>query len=84
MNKENLLLKYLDNLFAAKNKLKSSYRKVGQTFDEKTNEHVIQIEYRVRTSGGKVEKEDRHGGDYIRAVLKKAQALKKGQIPPHS
>lgn len=83
MNKENLLLQHLDHVFAVKNKLKSNYKKVGQKFDERTNEHVIQIEYRVRTSGGKVEKPNRHGGDYIRAILAKAQALKKGQLPPH-
>lgn len=75
MNKWNKLLSYMDDVFGIENKIKSTFRKVGQTFDERTNEHVIQIEYRVRTDGDVVKKKKRSGGDYIRAIL--AQAKKK-------
>ena len=48
MNKWNRLLNSLDLLFGFTDKKKSTFRKVGQTFDERTNEYVVQIEYRVR------------------------------------
>ena len=48
MNKWNRLLNSLDLMFGFTDKKKSTFRKVGQTFDERTNEYVIQIEYRVR------------------------------------
>ena len=51
MNKWNRLLNSLDLLFGFTDKKKSTFRKVGQTFDERTNEYVIQIEYRVRRGG---------------------------------
>lgn len=35
-------------MFGFTDKKKSTFRKVGHTFDERTNEYVIQIEYRVR------------------------------------
>ena len=48
MNKWNRLLNSLDLMFGFTDKKKSTFRKVGQTFDERTNEYVVQIEYRVR------------------------------------
>ena len=51
MNKWNRLLNSLDLMFGFTDKKKSTFRKVGQTFDERTNEYVIQIEYRVRRGG---------------------------------
>ena len=48
MNKWNRLLNSLDLMFGFTDKKKSTFRKVGQTFDERTNEYVIQLEYRVR------------------------------------
>ena len=51
MNKETRLLAVLDEVFGIENKLGSQFRKVGQDFDEKTNEHVFYIEYRVRGKG---------------------------------
>ena len=51
MNKWNRLLKTLDHTFGFKDQKKSSFRKVSQTFDERTNEHAIMIEYRVRRGG---------------------------------
>jgi hypothetical protein len=54
MNKWNRLLKILDRTFGFEDKKKSTFRKVGHTFDERTNEHVITIEYRVRRGGDQV------------------------------
>ena len=41
----------LDAAFGTSNKIKSHFRKIGQVFDERTNEDVFYIEYRVRGSG---------------------------------
>ena len=35
-------------MFGTKNKVNSQFRKVRQAFDERTGEHVFNIEYRVR------------------------------------
>jgi hypothetical protein len=51
MNKWNRLLATLDHTFGFKDQKKSTFRKVSQTFDERTNEHVIMVEYRVRRGG---------------------------------
>ncbi len=51
MNKWNRLLATLDHTFGFEDQKKSTFRKVSQTFDERTNEHVILIEYRVRRGG---------------------------------
>jgi hypothetical protein len=51
MNKWNRLLATLDQVFGFKDRKKSTFRKVSQTFDERTNEHVVVIEYRVRRGG---------------------------------
>jgi len=51
MNKSNQLLALLDRVFGFPNKIKSTFRKYSQNFDEKTNEHVIFIEYRVSVKG---------------------------------
>ena len=51
MNKWNQLLAALDHVYGFKDKKKSTIRKVSQTFDERTNEHVIMLEYRVRRGG---------------------------------
>ena len=75
MNKWNRLLAYLDDVFGFKNKIKSTFRKVGQSFDERTNEHVIHIEYRVRTSGDVVTKK-RSGGRMIKELIKQASKKK--------
>ncbi len=48
MNKWNRLLATLDQVFGFANKKKSSWRKISQDFDEKTNEHVYMLEYRIR------------------------------------
>jgi hypothetical protein len=51
MNKWNRLLASLDRVFGMNNKERSTFKKLSQEFDEKTNEHVIVIEYRVRMKG---------------------------------
>ena len=51
MNKWNQLLATLDQVFGMKNKERSTFKKLSQDFDEKTNEHVIVIGYRVRVKG---------------------------------
>ena len=51
MNKWNRLLASLDRVFGMSNKERSTFKKISQEFDEKTNEHVIVIEYRVRMKG---------------------------------
>ena len=51
MNKWNKLLAMLDQAFGFENKLKSSYKKIRQDFNDQTNEHVIVIEYRVQVKG---------------------------------
>jgi hypothetical protein len=51
MNKWNRLLLLLDEVFGFKNKIRSKFRKISQSFDERTNEHVFLIEYRVVVKG---------------------------------
>ncbi len=51
MNKHNRLLAVLDDVFGMENKIKSQFRKVGQDYDERTNEHIFYIEYRVHGKG---------------------------------
>jgi len=68
MNKSNRLLNSLDLMFGFNDKKKSTFRKVGQTFDERTNEYVVTIEYRVRRGGdGVVTKQS--GGRLIDTIL---------------
>ena len=59
MNKWNTLLDSLDLMFGFRDKKKSTFRKIGHTYDERTNEYVITIEYRVRRGGDGVVKEKR-------------------------
>jgi hypothetical protein len=40
-------------VFGFENKIRSTFKKVSQDFDEKTNEHVFVIEYRIRVGQGK-------------------------------
>ena len=51
MNKHTRLLAVLDDVFGMENKIKSQFRKVSQDYDERTDEHVVVIEYRVREKG---------------------------------
>ena len=51
MNNHTRLLALLDDVFGPDEKAKSSFRKVSQDYDERTDEHVVLIEYRVREKG---------------------------------
>ena len=51
MNSHTKLLALLDEVFGPDNKAKSSFRKVSQDYDERTDEHVVLIEYRSREKG---------------------------------
>jgi hypothetical protein len=51
MNKDIRLLAVLDGVFGLGNKIASQLRKVSQSFDGQTNEHVFLIEYRFRGNG---------------------------------
>jgi len=48
MNKWNQLVVSLDHVFGMNNKERSTFKKLSQDYDERTNELVIVIEYRVR------------------------------------
>lgn len=48
MNNYNRLLDALNGVFGHNDQVKSTFRKVRQFFDERTNEEVVIIEYRVR------------------------------------
>jgi hypothetical protein len=52
MNEWNRLVLALDEVFGFENKKKSSFRKVSQSFDEKTNEYVFLLEYRFQVGAG--------------------------------
>lgn len=54
MNEWIRLLAALDHTFGFKDRKKSTFRKVSQTFDARTNEHVVVIDYRVRRGGDRV------------------------------
>ncbi len=47
MTKWDRLLAMFDKVFGFEDRKKSSVKKIRQVFDEKTNEHVFIIEYRV-------------------------------------
>ena len=79
MNKSNQLLALLDRLFGFPNKIRSTFRKHSQNFDEKTNEHVILIEYRVSVKGTmKSAPRKRHGLNQM-AMIQQLLAQKQGK-----
>ena len=71
MNKENQLLKLLDNVFGFGQIRNSTFRKIKQEFDEKRNEHVITIEYRVETEGKqsqKINQDSKQKGTDVKSI----------------
>ncbi len=48
MNNYNRVLDALNGIFGYDDQVKSTFRKVRQFFDERTNEEVVIIEYRIR------------------------------------
>ena len=80
MNKWNRLLKCLDDVYGFKGKNKSEFTKIGQRFDEDSNQHVITIEYTVQMSGGgKVKQDIDLEAEAISEVLKQIRSRNTGQ-----
>ena len=52
MNDWNRLLAVMDKTIGFPNRIDSTVKKVRQMYDEKKNEHVIYLEYRVRVKPG--------------------------------
>ena len=52
MNKWNQLLAALDAALGFPNQTKSTFKQVGQRYDQKAGEHVIVLEYRVHVNPG--------------------------------
>lgn len=52
MSNWNRLLAVLDKIIGFPNRINSTVKKVRQAYDEKKNEHVIYLEYRVRARPG--------------------------------
>ena len=74
MNKWNRLLASLDRVFGMSNKERSTFKKISQNFDEKTNEHVIVIEYRVRVKGTLKSTPRKQAGSQQMAFLRQLMA----------
>ena len=74
MNKWNRLLASLDRVFGMTNKEQSTFKKISQNFDEKTNEHVIVIEYRVRVKGTMKSTPRKQSGQRQMAFLRQLMA----------
>ena len=79
MNKSNHLLAMLDRVFGFPNKIRSTFRKLSQDFDEKTNEHVILIEYRVRVKGTMKSAPKKQQGWNQMAMIQQLLAQKQGK-----
>jgi hypothetical protein len=74
MNKSNQLLVLLDRVFGFPNKIKSTFRKISQDFDQKTNEHVVLIEYRVSVKGTMKSKPRKRQGPNQMAMIQQLLA----------
>ena len=79
MNKWNVLLKALDAAYGFENQVKSSFKKINQGFDNKSNEHVFIVEYRVMRSELSAKavkrKNDKDAGE-----LRRANQVKVGKL----
>jgi len=58
MNKWNQLLAALDGALGFPNQTSSTFKQVGQRYDQKAREHVILLEYRVKVNPGITEQGD--------------------------
>ena len=74
MNKWNRLLASLDRVFGMNNKERSTFKKLSQNFDERTNEHVILIEYRVLVKGTLKSTPRKQAGSQQMAFLRQLMA----------
>ncbi len=79
MNKWNKLLAAFDRVYGFGDQKKSSFRKVSQSYDERTNELVVLIEYRVRRGtrrdklAGRILNRDKNLLHHVNALAKQAQ-----------
>lgn len=65
----NKLLAQLDAVFGFPNMVSSKARKLQQGFDQKTQEHVIWIEYRVQVSNAQPQTVNEEGGKRRASLL---------------
>ena len=79
MNKSNQLLVLLDRVFGFPNKIRSTFRKLSQDFDEKANEHVIVLEYRVKVKGTMKSAPRKRQGPNQLAIIQQLLAQKKNK-----
>ena len=70
MNEWNELLAVLDRTIGFPNKLSSKVKKVRQAYDNKKNEHVIWLEYRVRVKPGDHKPERPRPGSLLDAITR--------------
>ncbi len=79
MNKSNALLVAFDRVYGFGDQKKSAFRKVSQSYDERTNELVVLIEYRVQRGtrrdklAGRMLNRDKNLLHHINALAKQAQ-----------
>ncbi len=79
MNKWNKLLAAFDRVYGFGDQKKSAFRKVSQSFDERTNELVVLIEYRVQRGtrrdklAGRMLNRDKNLLQHVNALAKTAQ-----------
>ena len=78
MNKWNKLLKMLDGVYGFENQVKSSFKKLKQGFDEKSNEHVVIIEYRVMRGDMSVKSKNKK--QPVDPELRRAHQVKVGKL----
>ena len=78
MNKWNKLLKMLDGVYGFENQVKSSFKKLKQGFDEKSNEHVVIIEYRVMRGDMSVKSKNKK--QLVDPELRRANQAKIGKL----
>lgn len=56
-NIESRLLRLLDLVFGYENKIKSRYKKLRQSYNAMTDEHIFLIEYRIQVAHHKTRQE---------------------------
>lgn len=74
MNSWNQLLAVLDRTIGVPNRIASNVKKVRQQYDERNNEHVIYLEYRVRVDPGTAGTPTRESLSLLRDILDSADS----------
>lgn len=65
----NRLLAQLDSVFGFPNMVSSKAKKLQQGFDQRTQEHIVWIEYRVRVSNSRPPTMNEDGGERQTSLL---------------